>query len=688
MFRSRSVLVSLALLSWLAVPLVAGAQAPIQLKSVAAGGLIAANGDSVTLTGTGGLASVTVQTLDTYSGTMELQCATDAAGTAFDTDDEVMLALMGSTTTSTDITDTVGIYQGNISGCTAVKLIATAGFAASDVTVRIVAITPGGGSSGGGGAAGAVSITQGGNTATVNASSQLSVTCANCSGSGVSVLEDAASANGDAGTPAYTVRNNTLTAATGTDGDYQPVKSTAAGATYTAPTYADVPAVAGNGASGTGVQRVTLANDSTGVIATVAAVTTVSTVTNVATIGTSVTPGTAAANLGKAEDAAHTSADVGVMAMGVRTDTAASLSGTTGDYNPFITDVLGKLWTTGSYPEDGAHVDGETGLLGLAVRRDANTSLVGTDGDRAPFQVDATGSLKVAIISGAGSGGTALADNAAFTPATTSFTPIGGEVDDTGTTAATENSAGAARMTVQRAIHVNLRSAAGAELTPSVDVTEDAAETAGGTGPMVMSVRRDTQASSAGTTGDNATVNTDAVGNLWVTGTVIEDAAETAGGQLSMSGSVRRDVLATSAGTTGDNATINTTSNGALWVAQPDPCSFGTKVFVNITQTTGTQLLTGTASNRTYVCAIHLVSATAQNIALVSGTGTVCATGIAGMAGGTTAATGWNLAANGGLVIAGGNSSIAKSAANADNVCLLTSSTGQISGNLVYVVAP
>lgn len=41
----------------------------------------------------------------------------------------------------------------------------------------------------------------------------------------------------------------------------------------------------GNGASGTGAQRVTLANDSTGVIATVTTVTTVSTVTNLSQLG-------------------------------------------------------------------------------------------------------------------------------------------------------------------------------------------------------------------------------------------------------------------------------------------------------------------------------------------------------------------------------------------------------------------
>lgn len=60
----------------------------------------------------------------------------------------------------------------------------------------------------------------------------LNVTCANCSGTGVSVNEDVASANADPGTPAYTVRNDTVTGATTTDGDYQPMKSDSAGRVY------------------------------------------------------------------------------------------------------------------------------------------------------------------------------------------------------------------------------------------------------------------------------------------------------------------------------------------------------------------------------------------------------------------------------------------------------------------------
>jgi hypothetical protein len=58
---------------------------------------------------------------------------------------------------------------------------------------------------------------------------------------------------------------------------------------------------------------------------------------------TSVVPGTGASNLGKAEDAAHSSGDVGVMGLTVRQDTAAALSGTDGDYQPLVTDANGRL---------------------------------------------------------------------------------------------------------------------------------------------------------------------------------------------------------------------------------------------------------------------------------------------------------------------------------------------------------
>jgi hypothetical protein len=53
-------------------------------------------------------------------------------------------------------------------------------------------------------------------------------------------------------------------------------------------------------------------------------------------------PGTGATNLGKAEDGAHASGDVGVMLLGVRTDTPnAALSDTNADYTPIAVTSAG-----------------------------------------------------------------------------------------------------------------------------------------------------------------------------------------------------------------------------------------------------------------------------------------------------------------------------------------------------------
>lgn len=57
-----------------------------------------------------------------------------------------------------------------------------------------------------------------------------------------------------------------------------------------------------------------------------------------------ISPGTAAANLGKAEDAAHSSGDVGVMALAIRDDTIGAFSGAEGDYEPLHTDASGRLY--------------------------------------------------------------------------------------------------------------------------------------------------------------------------------------------------------------------------------------------------------------------------------------------------------------------------------------------------------
>lgn len=58
---------------------------------------------------------------------------------------------------------------------------------------------------------------------------------------------------------------------------------------------------------------------------------------------TDVVPGVGATNLGKAEDAAHSSGDVGVMPLAVRNDDLATLAGADGDYAPLQVTQNGAL---------------------------------------------------------------------------------------------------------------------------------------------------------------------------------------------------------------------------------------------------------------------------------------------------------------------------------------------------------
>lgn len=193
------------------------------------------------------------------------------------------------------------------------------------------------------------------------------------------------------------------------------------GAAAVQPTFAGVLGVAGNGASGTGVQRVTIANDSTGILAAV---------TNVATIGTSVTPGTSAAHLGKAVDAVAGASDTGTLALAVRDDTLATLTPADGDYTQLRVTSTGALW------------------------------------------VQNAGSSSI------------LVDDAAFTPATSSVAVMGAQADEASTDSVDEGDAGALRMTLDRKLYTvpSPHTAGGLAVykTLDLDETEEDVKTSAG----------------------------------------------------------------------------------------------------------------------------------------------------------------------------------------------------------------
>jgi hypothetical protein len=237
------------------------------------------------------------------------------------------------------------------------------------------------------------------------------------------------------------------------------------------------------------------------------------TIGSLASITTSIVPGTGATNLGKAEDAAHTSGDTGVLAMGVRQDADASPVSATGDYQAFL--------------------------------------------------FDSAGNLKVNIKAGAGSGGTALADNAAFTRGTTSLTPSGAMVETAAPTLTNGNIA-ALSQTTSGALRVSVASGGIA------GVLEDAASAGGEEGILAMAVRQDTPSSTTSADGDWTYLKVNSVGALHVTGAgggtqYVEDVASAGGETGTLSLAIRQDTPSTTTSADGDFSNLKVDSTGRLW---------------------------------------------------------------------------------------------------------------------------
>lgn len=197
--------------------------------------------------------------------------------------------------------------------------------------------------------------------------------------------------------------------------------------------------------------------------------------------------------LGQVEDSAHTTGDIGAMALAVRNDTEGSLVSADGDYAPLQVDATGRLRVvadlevTNSHEkaEDSAHTTGDIGSYVLAVRADtrptnANTS---ADGDYASLFVNTNGELYVKA-----------------TDSDALLTTIDADTSSIATDASTI-----------------------AGDTTSIDATltalskaEDAAHSSGDQGIMSLAVRNDTLASLVDTDGDYAPLQVDADGALYV----------------------------------------------------------------------------------------------------------------------------------------------------------------------------
>ena len=171
----------------------------------------------------------------------------------------------------------------------------------------------------------------------------------------------------------------------------------------------------------------------------------------------------------------------------------------------------------------------------MMTRDDQLSAVTEIEGDWSRPRGTARGALWVAIPDAAGDpitsfGGTSLADKGAFTEGTTSFTPVGGVLNETIVSDPTEDQVAAFRITAKRGLHVNLRNNAGTEIGTAAnpvqvtgggggtEYTEDAVAAADPVGGVVILVRNDTPSTTTVTAvGDNIAARADSTGAQYVT---------------------------------------------------------------------------------------------------------------------------------------------------------------------------
>lgn len=177
---------------------------------------------------------------------------------------------------------------------------------------------------------------------------------------------------------------------------------------------------------------------------------------------------------------------------------------------PAGANAIGTVTAVGAAAEDAA-ASGNPVLIG--GRYDSSARTLET-GDAGAIALNASGQVLVEIAAGAGSGGTAVADDADFVDGTTSLTPIGGVYEST-PSSVTDGDIGMAGITSTRALRVHVESITGSQ-------TDDAAFTPGTSIVSVIGAEFDDTTPDSVDEGDGGALRMSANRNLYST---IRDAA-------------------------------------------------------------------------------------------------------------------------------------------------------------------
>lgn len=554
------------------------------------------------------------------------------------------------------------------------------------------------------------SISQGGNTAAVNASSQLSVNCANCSGSGVSHQDNAGFTPGTTNMVPIGGELDDVGTTNVSENSAGVARITAARAlhvaqqgTVTTDTEITAPSAQGDNQSnatslgflanfnymfdGTTWDRAR--GDATdGLLVNLGANNDV-TVAGVSTLAEQQTQTTALQLIDNLPNTigSTTSGQSGALILGAVTTSNPTY--TTAQSHPLSLATDGSLRVSGGgggtqYTEG----DTDATVTGTAVMWEDTSDTLRVASAAKPLPVT------VASVTATGQ-----VDDAAFTVATSEVTTIGC-IEATDTMDAGD--AGAVKCGSDRELDIDVMSLpalpAGTNNIGDVDVASfpdnepfNVAQVAGataqsGSGTATGALRVELPTNGTGTLATVSTVTT--VTNLT---NLPNEGQQTAANSISVTPDTDNDAIgAPAAAVPGEAIQVGGTDGTNLTVPYIDPCSreARTNFVVDIVTATTTEIANQVASEFFYICSVNLVIGGANNVTIVEDDTDACASPTAAVIGGVTAAEGWNFAANGGIALpATGFYHMRTNTANRF-LCIITSAAVQVSGNITYVSAP
>lgn len=239
---------------------------------------------------------------------------------------------------------------------------------------------------------------------------------------------------------------------------------------------------------------------------------------------------TAAADAEKAEDAAHSTGATGSFVLGVRSDSAAAMTSTAGDYSPFAVNSLGAQYVnidsgfqlasaTGLLKlEDSVQSNGDAGVFVLGVRFDSPGANTSANGDYTAMVCNSFGVQHVNLdydFQRAAATSLLKLEDAAAASGDAGVALLAKRTDSASTQTSTDGDYTLPSANLNGCLHVEINRTYQSSQASCLLKNEDAAFSGGDAGVLMLVTREDTPANGTSADRDYVDMKSNTVGAVY-----------------------------------------------------------------------------------------------------------------------------------------------------------------------------